>query len=357
MDTATALKKALEGGARIAADMQQVTEVLPSGMFTLDWLLLHVGGVPVGRLVELFGPESAGKSLVAYRWIASAQRLFPDRLAAVWDTEASLSDAWSASWAARQGVDLSQLPIYADTELGVVFDQVKACVESQAYSILVIDSIADCYPTGMLAAAKPGTTKLKEWGAKRKVGQEAGAITEFLKWLTTAAKQTQTTVIFCNQMRANLSAVGKMWGAGDTTPGGKALRHDVALRLKLTRRGDIRTKAGRDNPVIGAESSAEVVKCKFAKRGGRTEVDTRGHLRILFDAADPLDESAEILHGAVLSGVVSKSGAWYEWEDLKFQGESAFLGAVLGLGRVDDLKARVAGHYLKQAQEAASGSE
>lgn len=351
----TALERALADGACTASSLLRNTAVIPSGIFGLDWLLLRAGGIPPGRFAEFYGAESGGKSLLLYRFCGHAQRMFPDRLATIFDTEASLYDAQGLSWARRHGIDLDRLPMWirGDASIQVIFSAIERLVKSGDYSFIGLDSLAECYTDDIADANNE-----RGYGDKRRVGADARAVTEFMKRICGLAVQNSVTMIFVNQLREkpNEGRSSFMGGGGTTTPGGRALRHSMALRLDVTPAGDI-TFGKREEgkplpPVIGTQSNLYVAKCKFAPRGGRTGVDTGGPMRVIYNASDPIDELSDIVFAAKQFGLLSEAGGgWFTLGDKKVQGFANLAGYL----RQDNNLAMLRGACVERLQAAASG--
>lgn len=347
-----AMARAQASGAVVASSLfSQPERVLGFNLFALDWALLGTGGVPAGRIVELVGPASGGKSSAAFRVLASGQGLYPTRLGTVIGAEAGLFDQPSLLWAARQGVNLDLVPRFPEHELEDIFDRVYELVESGDYAVIVIDSIAASGPRNMMTATESGrNAALRRWGKKRAVAEEAGAITEFLKAVMAKAQRNETTLVVINQVR-DVLAVGGGGGAFgsslETTPGGHALRHAAALRLRMERVGDVTVDVGSGHDkkklVVGALTKAKVIKSKFSPLGAETGVATKEHLRIIYANADPLDETGDVLHAAIVRGVVRQAGSWFEWADagVKAQGEDNFIEKVQAGGRFRELRDQV----------------
>lgn len=342
-DKTAALEATAQSGVVLASTLRDTQRVLASGLFSLDYGLLKIGGVPPGRMIELFGPEQGGKSLLTYRWIAAAQRA-DKRMAALIANEGDAWDKFGLDWIERQGVDLDRLMLTPDVfTMEDTFDVVTDLLQSHAYSVVAVDSIANCYPRDMLKARRGENDRRgsRTWGRLHDPGQKAGAITEWVQTVPGLAKASQTLLIVTNQVRETFNAT---WGPGEHTPGGRALRHNAALRLELRRVGDLKRGTGEDAPVIGARSSVTVAKCKFSGcRGARTGVDTPGDLRIVYSAEDVVDEAHDVLYHAVASDLVVVNGAWYTLasDGLKVQGLDNFVQALRSSGRFDPLRESV----------------
>lgn len=337
-----ALKRARERGALVADSLLSQEAVLPFGVFALDHLLLHVGGIPEGRVAELFGYEGSWKSTLGLRVAASGQQRHPDRLATVIDTEGNFQDKFGLFWAQRNGIDLSRLPLYPVHNLDDVCQTIYELVHSGDYHTIVWDSLAQSAPRDMMEAKKQGkkgnnpVTDLRDWGEKRAVAEEARKITELVKAITVPCMHTKTTLVIINQVRDSL-VLNAMRSSSPTitTPGGRAAKFTHSLRLFLESAGPLTIKEGAGQNVkrvpIGHLTNAEVVKCKFAGTNGfSTGVNTPGPMRLYNSAHDPVDESADVMYAAEHYGIVVQAGAWYDWPDakIKAQGRDNFLQRV-----------------------------
>ena len=319
------------GGVRGEALLQE-DRVIPTGIWSLDWALLQTGGIPVGRQVEMFGEPSSGKSLVLYRMVASAQRAFPDKYTAILDTEQSLQDRFGVMWMERQGVDLSKVSVFNATTAKEVFNICLHLVQSRAFSLIGVDSMAEVYPDDMLVTEK--RDDLLDWGNIRPVAIDARAMTEFQKPIHKLCRMTDTTLVWINQLRDKIGGRTSWGGDTYTTPGGYTFRYNQSVRLYLWTPGDVtETVAGTNyKEVVGRRVSIKVVKSKIGPHGGQTGVATPKPLEVVYGEEDVLQEGAVVLRLAVSLGIVSRSGAWYSFlapgEDpahpLKAQGEDNF---------------------------------
>ena len=258
---------------------------IPTGSLALD-LALGIGGVPRGRVTEIFGAESSGKTTLAYHVMAEAQK--SGGLAAYIDAEHALDPEFARTC----GVDTDNLlvsqPDYAEQALEIC----EYLVRSGAVSIVVIDSVAALVPKAELEG---------DMGDQH-VGLHARIMSQALRKLTAAISRHDTAVIFINQLREK---VGVIWGSPETTPGGRALKFYSSVRIDL-RRGES-VKNGSE--IIGAHVKARVVKNKVAPPFRLAEYD------IMF--GEGISQEADLLAIGVDMGHVQKSGSYYFFEDTR----------------------------------------
>jgi recombination protein RecA len=276
---------------------------IPTGFYAFDNEIMKSGGFPTGRVIEVYGPPGSCKSLLALRIIAMAQRLFPDKAAGIIDTEF----AHDRKWIAMQGIDPERMLFVADNVAENVHYTLCRYVETGLCSVVVLDSL------GNLQSSKMANTS--EWfkvdkqgnvASSSEMGLSAVLTTAFMKKITNAAAKTNTCVIICNQVR---DKIGVLYGSPETTPGGNALGHDVAMRIRMSKVEDI--VDDRKN-VIGHVASAHVKRNKVAVNGvGRTDDGT--HLSFYFEDGIKKTEVFSTYDEAVKRGIISKAGAWVYW--------------------------------------------
>ena len=260
-------------------------EVIPTGSLAID-LALGVGGVPRGRVVEIFGPESSGKTTLMLHVIANAQKA--GGLAAFIDAEHALDPAY----ARKLGVNLDELLVSQPDSGEEALTICETLARSNALDVIVIDSVAALVPKAELEGEMGMAT----------MGMQARLMSQALRKLTAILAKSKTTCVFTNQLREK---VGVMFGNPETTPGGKALKFYASVRMDIRRKDAIKDTAGN---VLGNHVKVKIVKNKVAPPFVEAEFD------ILFNHG--INKEGSILDVGVESGVVEKKGAW-----LQFNGE------------------------------------
>ncbi len=259
-------------------------EVIPTGSISLD-MALGVGGVPRGRIIEIFGPESSGKTTLALHIVASAQK--QGGTAAFIDAEHALDP----EYAKKIGVKVDDLFISQPDNGEEAMAIMENLVRSGSLDVIVVDSVA---------ALTPRVEIEGEMGAQH-IGLQARLMSQALRKITAIAAKTKTTIIFINQIRMK---IGVMFGSPETTPGGRALRFYSSIRLDIRKTAQI--KKGED--VIGSRVKIKVVKNKVAPPFKFVEVD-------LYE--DGISSEGEILTLGIKLGIISKSGNTYSFEKEK----------------------------------------
>ena len=260
-------------------------DVVPSGSISLD-IALGVGGYPKGRIIEIYGPESSGKTTFALHAIAEVQKT--GGRAAFIDAEHSLDPVY----ASNLGVNIDELLLSQPDTGEQALEICDALVKSEAVSIIVIDSVAALVPQAEIDG---------EMGDSH-VGLQARLMSQALRKLSGSINKTNTIVIFINQLREK---VGVMFGNPETTPGGKALKYYSSVRLDI-RRGE-QIKSGAD--VIGNRTNIKVVKNKVAPPFKTAAVD------IMY--GEGVSQDGELVDLAAEANIIEKSGAWYSYKGEK----------------------------------------
>ena len=275
---------------KLGSDAKQEVEVISTGSLGLD-MALGIGGLPRGRIIEIYGPESSGKTTLALQVIAAAQKAGGQ--CAIIDAEHALDP----SYAGKLGCDIENLLIAQPDAGEQALEIADTLVRSGALDVLVVDSVAALVPKAELEG---------EMGDSH-MGLQARLMSQALRKLTGSISKSRTVVIFINQIRMK---IGVMFGNPETTTGGNALKFYASVRLDIRRIGALKDK----ETIVGNHTRVKVVKNKMAPPFRQVEFD------IMY--GEGISRTGEILDLGVNAGIVEKSGAWF-----------AFDGERIGQGR------------------------
>jgi len=281
------IEKQFGKGSVMKLDGNQKSNVdgIPTGSLSLD-IALGGNGVPRGRVLEVFGPESSGKTTLTLHIIAQAQKA--GGVAAFIDAEHALDP----SWAKRLGVKLDDLLVSQPDTGEQALEICELLVRSNAVDVIVIDSVAALIPRAEIEG---------EMGDSH-MGLQARLMSQALRKLTGAISKSRATVIFINQIREK---IGVMFGNPETTPGGRALKFYASIRIDVRRTGTIK----ESEIAVGNRTRARVVKNKIAPPFRDAEFD------IMFDRG--ISYEGDVLDLGVLANVVEKSGAWFNFKNVR----------------------------------------
>ncbi len=288
------------------ARAQRQIEVIPTGALAID-LALGVGGVPRGRVIEIYGPESSGKTTLMLHVIANAQKA--GGLAAFIDAEHALDPAY----AKKLGVNLDELLVSQPDSGEEALTICETLARSNALDVIVVDSVAALVPKAELEGDMGMAT----------MGMQARLMSQALRKLTAILNKSKTTCVFTNQLREK---VGVMFGSPETTPGGKALKFYASVRMDIRRKETLKDAAGN---AMGNHTKVKIVKNKVAPPFAEAEFD------IIYNHG--IDKEGNVLDVGITNGVVDKKGAY-----LQFNGE------LIGQGREAAKKSLIEKPELKE---------
>ena len=296
---------------RMSSDSVADVPVIPTGSITLD-AALGVGGYPKGRVIEIYGPESSGKTTLAIHAIAEAQKM--GGIAAFIDAE----HAFDSFYAQKLGVDVDNLLISQPDNGEQALEIADSLIRSSAIDIIVIDSVAALTPKAEIEGDMGDS----------KMGLQARLMSQALRKLTSSIAKTKTVCIFINQLR---DKIGVVYGNPETTTGGNALKFYASVRMDIRRVSVI--KDGEEQ--LGTRTKVKVVKNKVAPPFKKAEFD------IMF--GEGISRLGEIIDIGVDSGIIKKAGSWFSYGDRKIgQGRDAVKEALTNDAQLrEEIEAKV----------------
>ena len=300
---------------KLGANEHREIDVIPSGSLSLD-IALGIGGYPKGRIIEIYGPESSGKTTFALHAIAEAQKA-GGRVAFI-DAEHSLDP----QYAAKLGVNIDELLLSQPDNGEQALEICEALVRSGAISIVVIDSVAALVPQAEIEGERGDSH----------VGLQARLMSQALRKLSGVISKTNTIAIFINQLREK---VGVMFGNPETTPGGRALKFYASVRLEIRRSEQIKNGTN----IIGNKTNIKVVKNKMAPPFKSATVD------IMY--GEGVSVEGEIVDLASDAHIIEKSGAWYAYHGEKLGQGKENVKELLRTNKAlkEELEEQVREHY------------
>ena len=312
---------------KLGDDNIENIEVIPSGIIGLDYAL-GVGGYPRGRIIEIYGPESSGKTTLAILAIAQAQK--QGGIAAIIDAE----HAFDRFYAEKLGVDVNNLWISQPDNGEQALEIAEALVRSGAIDIVVVDSVAALVPRSEIEG---------EMGDSH-VGQHARLMSQALRKLAGAINKSNTIIIFINQLREK---IGVMYGNPETTTGGRALKFYASMRMDVRKAETIK---GANGEFVGSRTRVKIVKNKVAPPFKEAEFD------IIY--GEGISKVGELLDIAVAMDIIHKSGAWFSYGDSRLGQGRENVKELLKNDQAlyDEIKEKVYADKDKMLQACKSGS-
>ncbi len=262
--------------------------VIPTGVFSID-LITGIGGLPRGRIIEIYGPESSGKTTLALHVIAEAQRMGESCVFV--DAEHALDTVYAASIGVNVPDLMLSQPDYGEQALGIV----DTLVRTSAFGVIVVDSVAALVPRSEIEG---------EVGDSH-VAIQARLMSQALRRLASAVNTSKTVVIFINQLRQK---IGVMFGNNEVTTGGNALKFYASMRFDIRRAGQQK----KGNEVLGNQTKIKIVKNKLAPPFKQTEV--------YMTFGKGISKAHDIVALAVQNNIIERSGAWFSYKTNRFQG-------------------------------------
>lgn len=302
------------GSGFLLTDEAHHVDVIPSGLPSLDWTALRCGGIPKGRIIEIIGPESSGKTTLALQFVAQAQKQQPERFAHFIDAEHALDP----EYAQNMGIDSERFFVSQPSHGEEALEIVSYAATSKAVSIIVIDSVAALVPKAELDG---------EMG-EHHMGLHARLMSQAMRKLSGIVHDSNAAVIFINQIRMK---IGLVFGNPETTTGGNALKFYASVRMETRKKESLK----KDDIVFGQEMQVKVVKNKVAPPFGVAIVD------LIYGQG--FDENKSLLSMAVERKLVEKNGIWYSYNNERLgQGETNAANALAQLPEVQaELRRRI----------------
>lgn len=294
-DAIQSLTKTFGAGVvtKLTAEPNVYVPHISTGIYSLDKKVLGIGGVPTGRIIEVFGPEASGKSTLALQIVAAAQG--QGKNAAYIDVEHALDP----NWMLKMKVDVNNLlvsqPDYGEQALQIV----EGLIDTNAFGIIVVDSVSALVPKAELDGEIGDAV----------VGLQARLMSQAMRKLNAKVSKSEVILLFINQIREK---IGVMFGNPETTTGGRALKFYSSVRLDVRRIGSI--KSGEE--IVGNKVRIKCAKNKVAAPFRDTEID------LMFDKG--FDVLGDLVENAVAAGIIEKSGSWFSYQGTKLgQGKAA----------------------------------